>query len=242
MAYTLITHGVAWSTTTNGFTTGGGGSGGTASLDTTGADLIILVLSCDSATTPTVTDNQSNTYTALSPQPGGQNRDTQIIYCQAPTVGTGHTWTVSGSNDFPSICISAWSGSTSTPLDQSNGGSIGFATSLQTGSVTPIADNELIICALGRSNNEGVTIDSGMTILDQVTDSAFGKAVSALAYEIQTTATTRNPQWSWTSADQGEAAIATFKAGVTGPTDPFPVAYKSWYQRTPQNMRTILAR
>ena len=239
--FTLVAHGTAWSTSSNGFTTGGGG--GIASLDTTGADFIVMVLGFDSATVPTITDIFSNTYVALTAQPGGQNRTCQIIYCINPTVGSGHTFTVSGSSDFPSMCISAWSGSNlSAPFDQQNGAGLGFGTSLQTGSVTPSGANQLIICGLSKTSPATASIDSSLTVLDGITDSAFGHTDTSLAYEIQTTATTRNPTWSWTGAEQAEAAIATFIAGAAGPTDPFPVAYKPWYQRTPPNMRTLLAR
>jgi len=215
MAYSLIANTIKGTTNFNDVTTD--------AIDTTGANLIYIALSRYSLGNPeTVSDSKSNTWTQVTtadPDFGGQDK---VIgyYCANPTVGSGHTFSSSGTTDLSTIQVSAWSGAASSPLDQENqNGATG--TSIQPGSITPSEDNELILSAYAVNVFPGTdtySIDSGFSILDQSPGSsaAFGLGV---AYKIQTSATAVNPTWSTNGSSQHQAAkIISFKAaaGATG--------------------------
>lgn len=149
MAISLVAHVAAGSSN-------GGSSVTTSSIDTTGATLLVVVVSYNYLASPTVTDNKSNTYTGLTAQVGNDNA-CRIFICAAPTVGTGHTFSASGSSSFPTICVGAFSGITGTTADQQNGttsvtGGTGVSHST-TGSITPAQNGELVIVAVGTSNS-----------------------------------------------------------------------------------------
>lgn len=223
MAIALVSNTIA-GTAANGGTTG--------AINTTGASLLIVGLSWSSnsgTTPPPVTDSKSNTWTRLTAQePTPPNTDSYsvIYYAKNPTVGSGHTFTASLTNSFPTIGVQAFSGvDTSSPFDVENGTAINHAftadiTSVQPGSVTPSNDGSLIVTVLSNyidSSNSDRSINQSFTISDQlgfVTTIAMG-----MAYQIQTTATARNPTWSWTNAVfLVSTAIAVFKAASAAPS------------------------
>jgi hypothetical protein len=180
----------------------------TAAIDTTGATLLVAVLT-DFAET-TFSDSKSNTWTSLTK--GTQFISTRIVYCVPSSVGSGHTFSASVASGFPSICVAAFSGAHATPVDQQNGSTGNGITSIQPGSVTPTEDNELVIVGVGLGNGNAAGIDmAGYTVPEEVyyNGNAF---TCALAYNIQTSATATNPTWTWTGNEQGVARIATFKA------------------------------
>ncbi len=212
MAYSPLTHVSAQSTggSGNGFTTG--------AIDTTGADLIVLVTSWVDPFTPgTPTDSKGNSYTGLTTRTNTNDNAVRIWYKQAPIVGSGHTFTANGNGTYQTLCAMAFSGSVSTPFDVENGGpSSGTVTSLATGSITPTQDNELVIAAVSYDDTTSLSIGGSFTIADQgafVLNNAVG---GALAYLIQTTAAAANPTWSWTNSQKASAAIASFKAAAVG--------------------------
>ena len=206
MTFTLIAHQATKSTDSNGFTT--------ASLDTTGGNFVAIVLA--ESGTSTISDNKSNTYTQLTKQTnvGGVS----IWYVTAATCGTGHTFTVTGTSTFPSICVAVFSGGKTTGVfDVQNGATAAAATNIQCGSVTPSEDNELIIAGYSCNDdrNSTIAIDSPFTLLDHIGSDVFGSNMSALGYSIQTTATARNPNFTWTSSEFCQAVDATFRTAAT---------------------------
>src|SRR5690242_7960475 len=72
-----------------------GGVNQTDAVNSTGADLIVLAVSYYGPDGPpsSITDNKSNTWTALTQQEGASG-GVRMYYCQAPTVGSGHVFTV----------------------------------------------------------------------------------------------------------------------------------------------------
>ncbi len=187
MGFTLIAH----------TTVVGNKDGGTsAAIDTTGADLIVWTISHAVANNPGYSDNQSNFYT----QPGSAVRDgnnhgeLEWRYKFNPTTSVSHTFTVSGTDSYPSCCVTAWSGSGSFLDGQSAGAGTASATSLQPGSITPSQDNCLVISGFCTSGSLGDTgsIDSGFTLSDQIGAHAtyFG---DMCAYLIQGSAAAANP-------------------------------------------------
>lgn len=209
MTWASVVHSIANSTSGNGFTSG--------AIDTTGANFIVVGLSTI-VSVSSISDSKGNTWNALTGQPGPfTDAYYQFFYAENPTVGSGHTFTVAGSNIFPSMAISAWSGgATSSSFDVENGNGV-YSTSVQTGNVTPGADNELIIAGLHFDDNSTPTINSSFTVLDTLIHSGFGYSGNQHAYIIETTATAKNPTFSWTGTERGTTCIATFKsAAATG--------------------------
>jgi len=211
MAYGLIAHTAAQSPDSGSFTT--------PSIDTTGATLIVLwLLSYSGVGRPTVSDSAGNTWTALTDHVDSSVSRGTFFYCQSPSTSASHTFSSTGATQFGSLYVEAWSGSTSSPFDQQNGGA-GTGATLQPGSVTPSVDNELVVTGVGNYQiaETSYSIDSGFTITDQFTPT--GNSISGgMAYLVQTTATAENPTWSYPVAVATVAAIATFKAGGAPPS------------------------
>jgi hypothetical protein len=79
---------------------------------------------------PTVTDSNGNTWVALTVH-NTSNFAHRFWYVASPTVGAGHTFTVSGSQTYPAIMVSAWSGAHASPFDTETGNTMAGATSSQ---------------------------------------------------------------------------------------------------------------
>lgn len=207
----------------------------TAAIDTTGADLIVAWYA--SSTDITVTDSKSNTWTDLTLIGNGVDLIySRVRYCLNPTVGSGHTFTNGVS--YASIAVAAFSGVSVASEAASTAGS-GSGTSLATGSVVPVEDNELLVAFLGLAadtSSSGNTADSAsgfslITSLDSTTGVTYG---AALSYQVQTSKTTRNHTWTWTGSSIRTAALVSFKSSA--PAAPSAViprrAMKIWsYER-----------
>ena len=196
----------------------GGTFATTPSRDTTGADLIALAcVWFDAFAGPDVSDNKGNTWTAVvqRTEPSGITTAC-LFYCVNPTVGSGHTFGLTGIGavgNFPAIAMQAWSGAAASPLDQ-EAGTTGSGSSITPGSVTPSENDELIISMLGEGNSAPFTaIDGGFTVSDYLDKNAsFG---IGMAYLVQTTATAANPTWSLLDGDL-VASNTTFKLASGG--------------------------
>ncbi|MFM2357274.1 MAG: hypothetical protein RJA61_11 [Candidatus Parcubacteria bacterium] len=216
--------------------TGAGSSGGnnvtTGAIDTTGANLIVVVVSWYSGAANTLSDSKGNTWTALTAYAAG-NTQQRIYYAYNPTVGSGHTFTATNSS-YPSIAVSAWSGAATSPYDVENGSSGSGITSKQPGSVTPSENNELIITGLGFDTSNTLSINSGFTISNQLNYTVGNYMGGAMAYLVQTTSAAVNPTWSWSSSMGVSTGIATFKAASA--TRSFTL------KRPPNNFLGLVAR
>lgn len=202
--------------------------GTTSSVDSTGGNLIVVaVASYDLSSAPTVSDSKGNTYSALTAQSSAGSHRIQLFYAANATVGSGHTFTVTGSTSYSSISVNVFSGAkTTSPFDQQNGAS-GGSTSLATGSVTPTEDNEVVVAGIALdSAPSSLTINSSFST-PAVAYFAGGSAYGVgSAYKIQTTAAAVNPTWSWTVSSGQAAAIATFKvAAAAGGKIPAPLIF-----------------
>lgn len=211
MAYTRIGSVAAASDDAASVTTG--------ALDTTGADLIVAVLSdLLPSTRSVITDSKGNSWTAAKEQSQATYQRCTIFYSRPTSVGSGHTFTATkvDTNTYPTLCIIAFSGSATSPADQSNGASGTSTSTLATGSATPSENNELVIAGVACYVNIA-SIDGGFTA-DSIVDGVSAKAwPGAAAYLIQTTAAAANPTWTFDeSAASAAAAIVTFKALNTG--------------------------
>lgn len=208
MPIALVAHLKGSSTNGNGFTT--------SSIDTTSANLLVAVL-VDHGGNAAFADSKGNTWlTAISPQSGapGSSPYIRIIYVKAPTVGSGHTFTVTVTFGNPFLAVAAFSGAdTAAPLDRTSFATNTFANTLQAGSITPTAANEVVVAgALVRATGT-LSIDSSYILTETglyVGGTAYG---GGLAYIVQSAAAATNPTWTLSGGLAG-AQIASFKSGA----------------------------
>ena len=210
MAFAAIVDAEAQSTDALSVTTG--------AVSTTGATLIVVVGVCYQAT-PAITDSASNTWTNLTLRGATADPRVRISYVVSPTTSGTHTFTNTGA--YASIYVSAWSGiNTSTPFDQESGTDDTTAgTSIQPGSLTPVEANCLVICGCGLTGStSGVpSINAPFTATGAFERTGGSNSSGGgSGYVIQTTATARNPTWSWTNSVNKNAAMAVFRAAAAG--------------------------
>lgn len=213
MAFSLISH----------VSVPGSISGGTSSaINTTGANFIAFAVGYYEQGTGTgVSDSKGNTYTLLTTYASGAFQTKNFIaYCLNPVVGSGHTFTVGGSNIYSYGQVSAFSGAAaSSVFDTENGqGVTGSFTTVQPGSVTPASNGSLIVTGL--AENESATsfsINAGFTITDQSGNIGGTQIGGGFAYLVQGSATAVNPTWTLNATSTfASAAIAVFKAAAGG--------------------------
>lgn len=186
--------------------------GTTGAIDTTGANFIVVAATLDALGTPAISDNKGNSYSIfLSAATGTFSRE-RLYYVINPTVGSGHTFTITNTNIHPTICVAAFSGvNTSSTFDVENTNvDNSSGTTIQAGSITPSNNDSLIVAAFGMTAAGSASINSGYTITDQVsTGNSWGLA---LAYLIQTTAAATNPTWTGPTDNSRLATIAAFNS------------------------------
>lgn len=201
--------------------TGGTGvSVTTSAINTTGATLIVISVSYLQTTGVALpTDSAGNTWTGLTGQEVSGNTSNILFYKTNPTTSATQTFTENHSNNFPSICVFAFSGTLlSSPFDVQNGSHSTSTATLATGSVTPSLNNELLITGFGVSNaGSTMSINSGYTIPagGQVAGAASNAYGTAMAYLVQGTASSSNPTWTNSASGDLASTIATFKSSAS---------------------------
>jgi hypothetical protein len=196
----------------------------TPAMNTTGANFLVVVVADDQAVPMTLTDSKANTWTGLTSRVENFCQ-VQIFYATNPTVGSGHTFTATSTVAYPALAVLAFSGvATTSPFDVETGNTaFAFTTFLACGPLTPTAANEVLVGGINQSASSVTSISASapFTTVDALpsTPAAYGVAS---AYEIQTTATTRDLTWSWTgNSSSAVVAIAAFKA-LAGPATKAP--------------------
>lgn len=197
----------------------GGNTFTSGPMDSSGTTLLVAAVSHITSVSPTLSDSKSNTWALIRSQVFGTSGfQLDLYYVKNPTVGTGHTFTLTGSAFFGSVAALACSGTDTTAnVDQQNGtdGAQGQTYStFQPGSVTPSVNNEVVVTGL--ASDTTYTIDGGYTITDQFPVAGGAAYGVAIAYLVQTTATATNPTWTISTASATTASIATFKAAAAG--------------------------
>jgi hypothetical protein len=202
----------------------------TGTLDTTGANLLIMSVCryVGVSGTVTISDSKSNTWTPLD-QHGVTSSTTHRLYYSIPTsVGSGHTFTVDGGLNliYPCLQVEAWSGAHATPLGATqNGATATSGSTIQTGSITPSENNTLLIAGVAYDDNSGgaVSIDLSFAANAQAQIAGFSIG-GAIAYLLLGTAAAKNPTWDLTNAGGDTAAgIAYFKAAASAAGNPWYV-------------------
>lgn len=196
-----------------------GSTGGTtSSIDTTGANFIVIGLWRHTAFwSLTLSDNKSNTWTQLTEQTN-VNQGCVLFYSVNPTVWTWHTFTTGAW--FVGVGVWAFSGvATSSPFDLQNGFARNSSGNIQPWSITPTVNDCLVVTALGSFNGAQPSMPTGYT---QIAANTTGTAeAGGMGYKIQTTASTENPTWNGTGTSLA-VVIADFKPtpAAWGTTNP----------------------
>lgn len=192
-------------------------NGGTsASCDTSGANFLVAnVVDYQVNAACTFSDSKTNTWSAKTSYSVAGNARNVIKYVANPTVGSGHTFTSSGTNTYGECFVLGFSGVHASPSDQENGVGGSSGTSLATGSITPSQDNCLVIAGIGVGSAAGSpSINGGFTATEVAAGVSGHTFMGGVAYLIQTTAAAANPTWSWSGAATPTANIASFKAAA----------------------------
>lgn len=213
-----------------------GVNGGTTSaIDTSGANLLTAGVTWGvsfGTTPPALSDSKGNTWVA---------RNTSVVTdgfaalydAKNATVGTGHTFTCTGTSGFISVGVQAFSGvDTSAPfVTQNHAGADGTLTSQATGAVVPTTDGSLIVTVLcnyiGATTNRTIDNSFNTSAGDQIASDGTTYYAYAQAYLVQSPAASVNPTWSWTpSQAHANAVIVAYQPPVPPPT---PVGYSVSY-------------
>lgn len=197
------------------------GTGNTTGFDTTGAKLLTIIV-CDFATQPVsvISDTYSNIWVQRAQALNIVEGRLTLYECVNGTVGTGHQFAATGTGSAPALTVSAWGASGTPTADQTNSAftSGSSVSTQQTGSITPTQANELLVYGTGDAWGTPLTVNVG-TVLQSAGLVGGSSFAVGMAYEIQTTATTRNPTFSFVSTTQVEALIVSYidaAGGVTG--------------------------
>lgn len=195
-----------------------------AAINTTGANFIVLTIAQYTGFTSggTLTDSKGNTWVELANSDAVLTK-TRLFYCEAPTVGSGHTFTFTSFGGSPSIAVAAFSGMiTSGVSDQYNANNTGVSswTTLNAGGsgITPSQANTLVVATLSFEYNSGaaITIDSGYDTspapLVVPYNAPYDGHGCGLAWKILTAASAQNPTWTTAaSSNKGASILASFK-------------------------------
>lgn len=181
----------------------------TPSIDTTGADLLVVVGAVYlMRPVPLPSDNKGNSWVEGISNLGG-NSGIGLAYCRGGIVGLGHTFNWTG--DYGAVQVLAFKGSVSDTADKSSGASIFNAAVIRPGEIIPSVDNSLIVT--GCSHNDQIhSIDSDFIITDLFP--AGAQMAGAAAYLVQAAAAAVNPGWAITSSGYSADAVVMSFRGV----------------------------
>ncbi len=197
----------------------------TSGIDTRGASLIVLSVPAATAC-QTPTDSQSLTWNTVATFSAANGMFTCVYYAYNFTGVASHTFTT-GTNGY-GLIMAAFSGTltTSDPLDVKGGGAgnCGPGTSCGTTAnsqgvlpFTPSQNNELVIAVMNGGTTDGTKSINAGTITDQLSYSNGNSWGNALAYNVQTTAASWGPTWTWqTSLTYYNFIGVSFKQGTVG--------------------------
>lgn len=201
-------------------------------VDSSGCEFLIVSVSWYPAVTanPTFSDSKGNSWTALTSVGGGTGVAHRHWVCYAPTsVGTGHTFTLSGTDTYAGLQAMGFAGAAVSPVNGANTNSGTTVSTLTTGSVTPSVNECLLVASVGHGDNASGarSINSSFTIGATNNFSGGNGYGGSIAYLIQTTSAAANPTWDITgAATEVRAALSAFElssgGGSSSVPPPFP--------------------
>jgi len=189
------------SVTTSGPTINGGTS---APINTTGASLLLMSVSCYSTTLPAISDSKGNVWIPLTAASYLSNSRQQFYYCFNPVVGIGHTFTVAASAIYPAFHVYAYSGVGSY---HSQSGNNGTTSGLACGPVTPPVDGALIVTGLAAHNEATDSVAPPGFTFTQLTWVPGLAMQSSFGWQVQSVAATINPTWTWTGGPHNSVGV-----------------------------------
>ena len=158
MAIALISKGIA----------GGSGTSASVTIDTTGANLLVVITTWYTWHTQTLTDGNSNSGWVTRTKFGTNVVAVQIRYVLNPsTVGAGHSFTINNSSGS-GVAIAAYAFSGVSAFDADNGKDGLTATSRSTDLITPSDNGAILIAAIGFDNTSTETGGGTYVDLQQV--------------------------------------------------------------------------
>lgn len=184
----------------------------TVTINTTGADLLLVMAGSDPSTT--LSDSVggfSNIFTLRESIAFGisNSNKTYLWECPVPAnTGASHSFTLS----IAYGAIAAWAVSGVNAFDAGNAsGSASTAVSiLQPGSITPTVNGEFLLSAFV-GNSDPSAIDSGFTLEDILANISGIHYGLNTAFLVQTTAAAINPTWTIPTAASAGAIIAAYR-------------------------------
>lgn len=209
----------------------------TAGITTTAGNLLVAVTGgwkTGAAQLHTVTDSKGNTWVevANSPvSPTAANTRLHLFYAKNCLGGASHTFTSTvGATALMSLFVMEISGAdTAAPYD-TGAGTIGNSTTPSSGVTgTRAQADEIIIGAVGTGDNVNsgtMTAGSGFTIPTNGSEISFNNYVSAIEYQIKSSAGTDAATFT-ISSDFWGCIAATFKAAAAAN----PIFNKSIFAR-----------
>ena len=197
-AYTLTASGPALIAEVGAGAPSGGDGFTTSGINTTGANLLVVVKTWTGGSEPAVSDSYSNTWTAAgaAQSDAGVNRYVRQYYVQGGTVGASHTFTLGGTAHYGSVAVLAFSGISASPVDQNSGNNATSWTTHPSGSITPTQANTVSVTGLMFDSGSGtVTEPTGYTAGPEVALASGAHVGVSAAWKILTATTTINPDW-----------------------------------------------
>jgi hypothetical protein len=180
----------------------------TPALNTTGANLVVAVSGFYSGASPSAfSDSKGNVWTGVIGPLAGASSCTHVVsFAIAPVVGSGHTFTISGTgSSYAGLVVAAFKNSLTLSLDQVNSN----ANATQAGAITPSSANQLIVATFAQTVAAvPVTIGSSFIITDNIVAVGATTYGATAAYLFQAAAAAVNPAWSET----GPCGLISFKA------------------------------
>jgi hypothetical protein len=200
----------------------------TSGVDTSAANFIVIGshFSDTFGSNNVPTDSNSNTWTLAVANYSGDafGMCIEVYYCVNPTVGGGHTFSITSSGNFnrPSLSVLAFSGGGSSTVDIANGSHwSSFPTNTFTGSNgsrTPAGDNALVCSFFTTSNSDSPPATTTDLAVQGPYGANNGNALGfGVDYTIQTTASAVTVTWSeqWVNGDRNTVGFLAFSPGST---------------------------
>jgi hypothetical protein len=202
-----------------------GNSVTTAAMNNTGATCILIAKADLSSLTVTApTDSSSNTWIGLTQSVTGVMR-LRLWYCNPCTVSASQTFSANTTGSVPALGVMSFSGGTCAVDQQGqNGNASGTFCDSAAAPITPSTANQLLVAGLGFgfANAAVASVNSSFLGITQVAGNGTTTFGVAIAYQIQTTATARNPQFTWA----GTSTVAAASVGSFQPSTASAVKHR----------------
>lgn len=196
-----------------------------ATVNTSGAELIVVAVYSLGTPATAVTDNKGNTFTMLTGDvtPGvsgvfGSSICGRLAYCLNPTAGSGHDITASGGGGAAGMDVMWFDDAVTAIYGSGTRGTVAApGTTVQAGAINPGGDALHVAAGFAGYGGGGTdpSINSGFT--QPVLQNGLAGHEHGFAYKRSTTS--ENPTWTAATGGYGTGMIA-LAAAFTGPSAP----------------------